>query len=431
MRVNLSHFFSIDGDLLPAEILPANITEKVSQVNLEKGSSYYFTVVAVNNLGLFVSLSSDGFVFDDTPPLAGIVYNTEIYGNSHHQNLQKFFGISWHGFEDDHSAVQEYAVAMGPSELANAISPFTSVGIATHHKFEDLDLEQSKCYVAYVQAIDAAGHRSNISRSPEVCIDRTPPEGFKCDSTKTIIQREFEINNSLQDQGPHFITTLKLQLHKIYYISFTVPSHIYRQNIILYIGDYAAHIPPRILSDTSQFKFHFISKEIGSKNVSLQINTGRHLPKKFQMYLDECISVSSDANSALELWQSLPTAISVSLQVQDEDSDIRHFYVGAGTTTHGFQINQLTPVSPGSIHTIYSESLFHGQQVYVTAQVENEAGLVATFTESITVDKTPPVISMEYFAISHDQPTTILAEAKWKSEDKESGIAKCYYSIGK
>ncbi|XP_036362221.1 uncharacterized protein LOC115216576 [Octopus sinensis] len=419
------------GDLLPAEILPANITEKVSQVKLEKGSNYYFTVVAVNNLGLFVSLSSDGFVFDDIPPLAGIVYNTEIYRSSHHQNLQKSFGISWHGFEDAHSAVQEYVVAMGPSKLASATSPFTSVGIATHHKFEVLNLDQSKCYVGYVQAVDAAGHRSNISRSPEVCIDRTPPEGFMCDSTKTIIQKEFEVNNnSLQDQDQHFITTLQIQMHKIYYISFTVLSHIYRQNIILYIGDNAARIPPRILSDTSQFKFHFVSRENGRKNVSLQINAGRDLPLKFQMSVDECISVSSDVNSALELRQTSPTTISVSLQVQDEDSDIGHIYIGAGTTPHGFQINQLAHVSPSGIHTIYSESLLHGQQVYVTAQVENEAGLVATFTKSVTVDKTPPVISMEYFVISHDQPTTILVEAKWKSSDEQSGISKCYYSIG-
>ncbi|GAB1603526.1 uncharacterized protein LOC115216576 [Argonauta hians] len=419
------------GDLIPAEIVAANISEKISQVKLEKGSRYYFTVVAVNNLGLFVSLTSDGFVFDDTPPFAGVVYNTDVYHSGRYQNLNKSLGISWHGFEDAHSAVKEYLVAMGPAKHSKPVSPFTSVGIATNHRFEPATLDQGSCYVGYVQAVDAAGQTSNISRCPEICVDRTPPVDFKCDRKNTLIEKEFEINkNSSEDQYRRVITALPLQLNKIYFMSFTIPSDSYRDNILLYIGDTLVYIPPKVISDTSLFKFHFKSRENGMKNISVQFNSLREMSSKLHMSIEECISVSFNRKNALELWQTSPTEISVSLQVEDPESDIRHIYIGAGTTPYGFQIYQQTQVSPSSQHSIYSESLSNGQEVYVTVQVENEAGLVATFTKSITVDITAPLVSVKDFVISQDETMTTQAEVKWEAKDQESGISECYYSIG-
>ena len=45
----------------------------ISNINLEAGSKYYSTITACNTADLCTSVTSDGVVIDNSPPIPGIV----------------------------------------------------------------------------------------------------------------------------------------------------------------------------------------------------------------------------------------------------------------------------------------------------------------------------------------------------------------------
>lgn len=49
---------------------------------LPGGQKFYFTVTAVNNVGVLTIDVSDGFYVDLDNPIAGVVYNTDKQRNS-------------------------------------------------------------------------------------------------------------------------------------------------------------------------------------------------------------------------------------------------------------------------------------------------------------------------------------------------------------
>ena len=83
----------------------------------------------------------------------------------------------------------------------------------------------------------------------------------------------------------------------------------------------------------------------------------------------------------------------------------------------------------------------HGTPLYVTAIVENHAGLQSTFhSNGLIIDHTPPVIEEVEVSIHHIYRNTtfvgyvtggvVQLKASWKPVDNESHIKICYYFIG-
>ena len=66
------------------QIQDVGMTTRIDWIghSFEPGTRYYATVRAVNLIGLQTEVISDGFVFDDSPPVVGVVYNT-----GHHNDV--------------------------------------------------------------------------------------------------------------------------------------------------------------------------------------------------------------------------------------------------------------------------------------------------------------------------------------------------------
>ena len=430
-------FFFTVGDLIAPVTIAINKTHLFKEVKLNKGTKYYFTVIALNTLGLFTILNSNGFVFDDEPPTNGIVYNTDSYRNSPHQNIQDSFGISWHGFQDSHSAIKEYQVAMGlagsdPSEIS-----FVSAGMATSYTFSGLSAKHNDNYVGYVKAVDAAGHTSDIIQSKFVCVDKTPAKSVGCEIFSQILTKQYNENQSKEKNrgrfsNGEFAISINLTFNEFYDLKFIIPSNIKNQNTILLVGNEAINVPFTISGPTSVLQYRFLSRFDGKTNISLKFFACKNYPKTLKFSLSKCTSGKNYSINGINLKQISPTVILVSFNVFDEESGIKQVSIGAGTTLGGFQINQLKKISSShGPYIIHSSSLPHGQMVYVTLLVENWAGLESVITDQLVIDHTPSKIDIMSLIFHYEKGKGNVIKARWKVVDMESKVEECYYDIGK
>ena len=111
-------------------------------MHLEPGTRYYVTVRAWNEAGLQTTAVSDGFLVDVTPPLPGVVFASGRHSNRHAQSSVSTISASWHGFEDRHSGVRSYHVAVYDADDPTVpLMPFTDVGTKTELRLLDLTLQ--------------------------------------------------------------------------------------------------------------------------------------------------------------------------------------------------------------------------------------------------------------------------------------------------
>ncbi|XP_069134360.1 uncharacterized protein [Argopecten irradians] len=96
--------------------------------NFIPGMTYYCTVQACNGAGLCTSVSSNGFITDNSPPLPGIVH---VGINGHHSRFWPHpdsIQMQWFGFVDVESKIQNYEVCVRHTNNSDCdILTFTNV----------------------------------------------------------------------------------------------------------------------------------------------------------------------------------------------------------------------------------------------------------------------------------------------------------------
>ncbi|XP_065839867.1 uncharacterized protein [Oscarella lobularis] len=100
-----------------------------SALVLKHGSTYFCTVYGVNGAGLSSSSSSDGVLVDVTRPVKGTVIDGEQF-DSDCQYTDEPIKATWRDFYDVESGIVEYEWAIGTSQGAEDVLPFTSVGLS-------------------------------------------------------------------------------------------------------------------------------------------------------------------------------------------------------------------------------------------------------------------------------------------------------------
>ena len=90
---------------------------------LVHGARYYTAVLATDHAGLSVNCSSDGFVADLTPPVAGFLVVEQVSSD--------LVGFEWAGFSDAESGIQEYQVALGTPTSPEAAVEYRFVGLSS------------------------------------------------------------------------------------------------------------------------------------------------------------------------------------------------------------------------------------------------------------------------------------------------------------
>ncbi|MEC7926840.1 MAG: right-handed parallel beta-helix repeat-containing protein, partial [Candidatus Neomarinimicrobiota bacterium] len=116
--------------------------------------------------------SGDGFKVDRTSPKSGSVFDglgkIDINMSS---NLDSV-GLSWDGFEDEYSGIENYMISVGFSIKGTDLIDYDSVGNVNEYSFKvSSQLEHAKKIYSSVVAIDVAGNYSDTVSSDGFVVD--------------------------------------------------------------------------------------------------------------------------------------------------------------------------------------------------------------------------------------------------------------------
>ncbi|XP_060552014.1 uncharacterized protein LOC132713433 isoform X3 [Ruditapes philippinarum] len=416
--------------------LSTNLT--LTNLKLSHGTKYFFTVNAYNNLGLHISVSSDGFLVDMDQPVDGIVFNTDKHLNTDYQSLNTSFSISWHGFVDRYSGIRSYHVALVTDLVLDYTNiSFTNVGLLTKYIFRDIKLEHGKRYKGLVKAYDNAGHVSHVSESDPKLIDVTKPSLKTCEGFETAF-----VNHTSLENGFSVEIISDLSANDYYIISGMLTNFSIALMPVLTIGRHRTHLPVTINHNrTAEFQYSFMSTLTGMTNMridSLELDTTIKPPG---IKISKCLKLKTAQNdvNVIQIKQMGKSQLAVNFLITDEESSLHKVFLGVGTTSDGFQVRPLLPFLEGASSVIDVE-IEHNALVYATVVAENNAGLRAVFKGGpIKYDNTPPVITDLKTSIiennnhkeSNGTDDSLDIVVNWNVMDHESGVKYCVCWLGK
>ena len=297
-----------------------NVTFAALGLRLHPGHKYYFTVTAYNNVGLHTTVSSDGFVVDQHPPTAGVVYNTGRYRNYGMQSRTDRLELSWQGFLDHDSGIFTYLVAVfEDSDNATAVVNFTNVGIQTSIKLTNLNLQHGKSYYGVIKALDAAGHESRTVYSKSRLIDTSPPKAYRCRDKTCMHDAEFKTSDSRAVTIPSTVET-----SSVYIITGSVRQPIRPVTVRTTVGQTFSKVVPleKMHNGNMDFKTSITPKSNENVTISVDVESTDTVAGTVTLYQCKVLPVD-DNTDALHISQISPTTFRARLDVQDLESGIK------------------------------------------------------------------------------------------------------------
>ncbi|XP_033124572.1 uncharacterized protein LOC117122905, partial [Anneissia japonica] len=169
-------------------------------LDLIAGFTYYPTVTACDAVDLCTEVTSDGVLVDNSPPVAGFVFDGSSGADINFQNSRRILEAHWWGFNDPHSGLSHFEWWAGTAPGGSDI-----MGIRKHHLSEtvfttlntDLPLH-TRIYVT-VRAYNKAGQTAERT-SDGFVIDTTAPQiirSIKMSTSAGVAAQETQVFKSL------------------------------------------------------------------------------------------------------------------------------------------------------------------------------------------------------------------------------------------
>ncbi|XP_060084327.1 uncharacterized protein LOC132563603 [Ylistrum balloti] len=420
-------------DVIPIYDVGLNNTMSWNDLSLSPGTKYYVSVTCINHLGIKNMLVSDGILVDKERPYKAIVFNTERFHNAHVQNAQDV-GVSFYGFEDRHSAINNYSVGLQISDtvvMPNSSPEFHDTGLRTKVTFHKTPLRSGQWFRFAVKARDFAGFESDLVYSTPAMFDSTAP--FHINITMvTMTETVTSSNGTLywfkifgQIQEP---TVYKLQISSV---------NITAANVFEISFENQKQIQPVMIGKdgVNTLALSFISSPFHEGNRSLSV-FARGLPKHtildFTLSISDDVTVTGLTDNVVEVYQVSATELQINVDVMDKESGIKDIYVGVGSTRGGFQFHPLIHVL-SSYNILLPVDVPHRQTLHVTVIAVNQAGSRNHFHSSpVIMDHTPPIISNATMTTTYREfgnQTLSKVRAAWDVIDEESPFTVCLCEI--
>ena len=149
---------------------------QINDQTLTEGNEYKIIVRAVDIAGnISEPLESDGFTFDSTPPISGIIFDGGT-GDQTFSGSDSSLTVRWTDFSDNESSIDYYLLSVGTSEennniLDNFIIPSDSLSATIN----EIELQNGSTYYSSIVAVDLAGNMADRVISTGITIDTDPP----------------------------------------------------------------------------------------------------------------------------------------------------------------------------------------------------------------------------------------------------------------
>ena len=386
----------------------------------------------------------------------GVAYNGKDGKHNLHQHSTRAVDAVWNGFQDHQSYMDRYAWGIGTTPTTDDVMAFKDVAFLTKGHASSLSLKHNTSYYILVRATDAA-YLSSIGTSEPFFVDTTPPAAVRCllfgsnvlmfddmlKASETVwkVQGTVDVKNGsvvLKGSMQQNITLRKNQLY-IVEIHGRLPSIGERPK--LKIGAIEVGIVFNIHIDgVCKYELSFIAQE--DRETVFRLSTIENMTLTsvtLKMCAKKEIMRSTNMKETVSMAVLDPSSLVISWTMEDDESGIRYFEVGIGSTPGGSQFMLYT--NNGYLNQFIARNLdiYHKSTVYATVIAHNRAGeITRIISNPMVVDWTPPLLPpIVATAVSTGALTTAGAlfdlHVNWtgKITDPESELESCSYGYGK
>lgn len=401
--------YAIGSEPGAEDIVPytaVGLTQEItrSDLSLQNGSVYYFSIRAVNGAGLVSDPgSSDGILVDSTPPAVPVVIDDGDFTGS--ANSLHFVYSSG----DAESGIDYYEYSIGSSKGLADIVEWRNAGQEREQTVTGLTLAHAQVYYVNVRAYNRAGLVSTGS-SNGIIVDLTPP-----------VVSGVDVGASLSEM--HVVVTAsdaESDIAAYRYVVLTSPqlppspkwqaSPVEQQIVIPGPFDAAStyYVAVQAQNRVGQWSETAISSPIVLDTT----------PPSVPVVVDD-----GD-------YQQNSTALNASWTSQDPESGVSNYAYCVGTQPGLADIVDWTDTTSSSV-SLSNLSIPNGSTCYFTVRAQNRAGLVSEpgHSDGITIDTTAPPAPV---VIDDGEFTSMsgVLHAAINASDPESGIAEYLYCIG-
>ncbi|XP_071798435.1 uncharacterized protein [Asterias amurensis] len=170
------------SDVMPftKEYSESGVTDSSQHLTLHEGHSYFISIKAINHVGLITLKAFGAFKVEESPPVAGHVFDGDpSLASSNHrdrdfQEDRKTISASWEGFHDPHSTIVGYSWTTGTCKGCSDVIPEQRIGMDTECQADNLNLVPGLTYYVTVTACNAADLCTSVT-SDGILIDDSPP----------------------------------------------------------------------------------------------------------------------------------------------------------------------------------------------------------------------------------------------------------------
>ncbi|XP_078597675.1 uncharacterized protein LOC144873854 [Branchiostoma floridae x Branchiostoma japonicum] len=406
----VSYTWSVGGCAGCSDILaPQNVgllqAVSVDALQLTPGETYYVTVTACNAADLCTTVSSDGVIPDDSPPVAGRVLDGAQGEEVLYQASTSSLAAHWYGFNDPHSGLSHYEWRAGTTPGGSNIVGVTQLHLTNVAVKTALSLPVNTDIYITVRAYNRVG------MSVE-----TTSNGFRVDTSAPTVTTAVHFDHthgSLVSGTQTWRSAVKIRWRFDDSESLVVDQHVSLSN---HHGAEVANI--KLNGTVYEYTFtelalddgnNYVAKVIGCNNArlcsqtqtgSLLVDSSKPLTGHFAVNTDHAARLTRHRDSWMTYDNSgTPTLKLAWLGFSDYHSGIDRLMVAVGSgfygrdktlngapqvLAHGSQVgdqeNDEGYVYTGSVQL--SSSLSDYSTLYISLWAINGAGLASTVLHS-------------------------------------------------
>ncbi len=426
------------------------LSATVSGLNLYAGTSYYFSVKAINGVGLETVSSADGFMVEpdmtgsDWSPPSSITVNDGLSGDIDITKVADRIFANWSESVDPESGIIGYWYCVGTTQGGADIAPWTFIGSDLVAVVTGLSLSNGTTYYFTVKAENGVGLAS-VASSDGILVDT----GFSGDATSP---SDFVVADGTDIENDVSVVQSTCQLSASWTESYDPDSGI--STYYYAIGTSSAGID--VVNWTNA------GLNLGVTVSNLSLNTGATYYFSVKSVNGTGLQKIAYSDGArVDVDTTPPVAVTVSdglgLDIDitrlttelsanwtnsfDPETGISKYMYAIGTTYAGTEILNWTDNGTNLMAIVKNLSLIDGQKYYFSVKSINGKNLgTISVSDGITVngswsaDLTPPICG-----IVNDGPgadinwtrTTNQMSANWaEATDPESGVVRYHYAIG-
>ncbi|KAK3722794.1 hypothetical protein QZH41_007481 [Actinostola sp. cb2023] len=403
-------------------------------LSLTNGKTYQVHLKVFNHAGRFRDMNSDGVTVDSTAPKPSRIF-PGIPGNNdwiHHDSDKVFYTSTsshifafWNAFIEPESEVWYYKWAIGTSKCGTQVQPFINIGRLTHANSTTSDLNFNDGIKYYV-TVTSRNKANLVSRSccEAFMMDKTPPNTGSVNIG--------DADRHQKHVGSDYV-------------------HVYWKGF----DDRESGIDYCDISITSSSSNVFITKSRDLPSGSVLVRKSMFISGQVYKAVVKCVNkanltaLQTSDPFTVDFTSPIPQGRIVEYfnpkdpvaghweTISDPESGVSKSRYCLGSKPYGCQIKGVTDISNQTTFTCKDCKINPGEQVYITVQVSNSAGLSTTMTSNgMLMDASPPVMSnvIDGDDVSDKDVDTALLHwnisVSWQgAEDRQSGIVKCKWQI--